>query len=78
MPLAITLTMAKLWTTYAGSKTSGRVPCPIATPNGVVTHLYRGYGVIRLEAISDVLPIKGFQGTCILQGRPWDLVWIYD
>ena len=59
--------MSSLWDAYSGSAASGRFPCPVMVygQETQATHIYRGYGVTRLERISGE-PLrgkKGFQGT---------------
>lgn len=58
------ISLWKLWEAYGSGRRSGRVECPITLYDGrEATHIYRGYGTIRLERISDVVANKkGFQG----------------
>ena len=62
----MSITLKELWKTY-GRGESGRFKCPITMADGQeVTHIYQGYGVIRLEYISRLIPgKKGFQGRGI-------------
>ena len=70
MSVMITTTLAQLWNTWGNGADSGRVPCPIVArqhrldPAFTATHLYCGYGQIRLESIKGqpVKGRKGFQG----------------
>lgn len=59
----ISITLKELWQAY-GRGDSGRYECPITMADGrEVSHIYRGYGVIRLEKIEKlILGKKGFQG----------------
>lgn len=61
----IRISLADLWAAYAGRTTaSGRVACPVTTPHGAATHIYKGFGAIRLEAISGKPQGgRGFQGA---------------
>jgi hypothetical protein len=73
MPATIATNLAALWGAYAGvGQASGRFPCPVrvlpyrGAPIGEAaeaTHIYRGFGAIRLERIAGpVAPGKGFRG----------------
>jgi hypothetical protein len=63
----IRTSVPELWRVYGGDKPSGRFECPISVVDAgeeiTVTHIYRGYGQIRLERIEGhPFPRKGFQG----------------
>ena len=57
------ITLKELWSCY-GKGSSGRFECDITMADGRhVTHIYKGYGVLRLEQITKlILGKKGFQG----------------
>lgn len=75
----INLTLGSLWRAYAGSRTSGRVECPVEVfQQGSATHIYRGYGVIRLERIGTLEARKGFQGEVVVQGPFSELITLTD
>lgn len=63
----IKISAINLWEAYAPNKTSGRVECPIDTQYGPITHLYLGYGALRLERITKLTKAKGFQGEAVYQ-----------
>lgn len=60
----IGITLAALWAIYAGAARNGRVACPITVRGrGEATHIYQGFGTIRLERITgNPASGKGFQG----------------
>jgi hypothetical protein len=63
----IRTSVPELWQAYGGGRPSGRFECPITVvefgENVKVTHIYRGYGQIRLKRIvSRPLSRKSFQG----------------
>jgi hypothetical protein len=63
----IRTSVPELWKAYGKGKPSGRFECPIIVVDGgeeiTVTHIYRGYGHIRLERIAgQPRDRKGFQG----------------
>ncbi len=66
----IKTTLGKLWNVFGNNKDSGRGECPITVRyRGEATHIYRGYGVIRLEKIKKLESgKKGFQGEEIAKG----------
>ncbi len=67
----IKTTLGKLWDSYAGKQQSGRVECPVTVQHrGDATHIYNGFGCIRLEKISKLVKgKKGFQGEAVVKGR---------
>jgi hypothetical protein len=64
METSIRISLAALWAAY-GRRESGRVECPIRLADGqTVTHIYRGFGAIRLENINGTPKRhRGFQGV---------------
>lgn len=66
----IDITLASLWAAYSNHAASGRFACPVTTPHGTATHIYRGFGAIRLENITGAPQRgKGFQGEEIAFAR---------
>ena len=71
-------TLKQLWEKH-GKGESGRYPCRVKLSGyEESTHIYRGYGIIRLEQIESLVPgKKGFQGRELVRdyiygaGRPW-------
>ena len=68
MSVKLVTSANELWKAWSGNAASGRFECPITIfdrgQNIQVTHIYRGYGVTRLEFIKGdpVRSKKGFQG----------------
>ena len=81
--MKIKMTLDSLWHAYAGRAQSGRVECPVSIADfgdeRVATHIYRGYGSIRLERIEGAPEAgKGFQGEAVVQGTPWMVIEVCD
>jgi len=83
----IETTMWKLWSAYSGNLESGRVECPVTVrqnrhPNSLAfeaTHIYCGYGKIRLERIEGTpQKKKGFQGIGCPLGNKDGRIFIED
>lgn len=76
----IKVTLGNLWNLYGNGQDSGRVECPVAVQyKGEATHIYCGYGSIRLEKIGKLQSgKKGFQGEEITKGSYDTVVSIAD
>lgn len=69
MPVCIGITLERLWQAYAPGKQTGRFACPITLEDGrQATHIYQGFGALRLEIVSSRElnnGKKGFKGEIL-------------
>lgn len=83
--VCIKITLGQLWSAYA-TKPTGRFPCPVTLKDGrEATHIYSGFGKIRLEQVTEREinnGKKGFKGVCLAEVGHFDSwapeLWIQD